>query len=241
MGSLNIKTVAQQNTLTPKPKTQAEWEKYYIDSEITKGNLKKDVEILKKQSEQNLQSIKNLENKNKKDDLIQPLITNKEENNSKVSFGVSFSLFYENPSHYILLGNSNPLLVKDSIWYRHLGGMVSGVLNYKLSDHLGLALNIPVGTIASTINLGNKTSPFGLGLSWQFDGIKIVAIANISQSLKLRKEDLNKQLFPLTNYPNLKIGARIPDEVLKNFAINGFSVFPSVGVIFPLTEFKKLK
>jgi hypothetical protein len=164
-----------------------------------------------------------------------------EEKSAKVKLGVAFNLFYENPVYYTLLGNSNALMHRDSTWYRHFGGMISVVLTYKVVDKLGITLTVPVGTISSVINLGNKTSPFGVGLSWELNKIQIICTANFSQSLRVKKADMDKQQFPRSTYPSLSVGAKIPDDILKNHAVNGLSIFPSVGAVFPLAIFKQLK
>lgn len=164
---------------------------------------------------------------------------------SKLRIGISLSA-YRTPKtiQYRLLGNSNPL--PDTIKAK-MGLGINAVLLWDFNQKLSAVISIPIVQSLLAFNaqsVGAKQVPFGVGLAWSVKNgsereiFRVAALLNFAQFIEIPESGLDCKCFPISSYGNLRVGERIPEDIIsKRFEDVRIRFSPSINIVLPIKDF----
>lgn len=161
--------------------------------------------------------------------------------------GLNINLFYNPTGEYVYLLNQDASLLETS--ENKLGATVSLMWLIPINEEgtANVILNIPIVDLKSNVSdikisngLFNTQTPFGLGFGVfpfpEFQTLGFSIIVNYSAQNKMRAKPLKENYFPISDYPtfDLKVGAPVPEAVLKPFLKKESLATVNVGIVFRL-------
>ena len=161
--------------------------------------------------------------------------------------GINISAFYNPKGEYVYLLNQNASL--EPIVENKFGATVSLVWLIPINEDgtTNIVLNVPIFDFKTKVSdikvsngLFNTQTPFGLGVAFfpfpEFETMGFSITANYLNQYKMRDKPLKENFFPIADYKtfDLKVGAPVPEAVLKPFMKREPFVTANIGFVFRL-------
>ncbi|MBX2953679.1 MAG: hypothetical protein KF870_14345 [Leadbetterella sp.] len=161
--------------------------------------------------------------------------------------GISISAFYNPKGEYVYLLNQDSSLEPTAENKSGATASLVWLIPFNNKGTGNVMISIPIFDLKSNVSdtkvssgLFNTQTPFGLGIAF-FPFSKLPAIGfsggmHYLNQNKMRDKPLKENYFPIADYKtfDLKVGAPVPEAVLKPFLKHESYVSFNVGMVFRL-------